>query len=39
MPALIARTLVLAPTEVANHKSIVPEPRWFNKNKKMFEDW
>jgi len=28
-----------APTKVVNHKSIVPEPRWFNRNRKTFEDW
>jgi len=39
-PALITRmALVLAPIEVVNHKSIVPEPRWFNRDKKTFEDW
>jgi len=26
------------PTEVVNHKSMVPEPGWFNGNRKMFED-
>jgi len=28
-----------APTEVVNHKLMVLEPRWFNKDRKMFEDW
>jgi len=28
-----------APTEVVNHKSIVPEPGWFNGDRKTFEDW
>jgi len=28
-----------APAEVVNHKSMVPEPEWFNRDKKMFEDW
>jgi len=26
-------------TEMVNHKSMVPEPRWFNGDRKMFEDW
>jgi len=35
----MARTApVSAPTEVVNHKSIVPEPGWFNGDKKTFED-
>jgi len=25
-------------TEMVNHKSIVPEPRWFNGDRKTFED-
>jgi len=35
-PAPMART---APTEVVNHKSMVPEPGWFNGDRKTFEDW
>jgi len=39
-PVPMARTAPPAvPTEVVNHKSIVPEPRWFNGDRKMFEDW
>jgi len=39
-PALIARMIpALAPTEVVNHKSMVPEPKWFNGDRKIFEDW
>ena len=39
-PAPMARTApVLAPAEVVNHKSIVPEPEWFNGDRKTFEDW
>jgi len=36
----MSRTQVgtLAPTEVVNHKSMVPEPGWFNGDKKMFEN-
>jgi len=38
-PAPMARTApTAAPTEVVNHKSMVPEPRWFNGNRKIFED-
>jgi len=29
---------VLALIEVVNHKSMVPEPGWFNGNRKTFED-
>jgi len=40
IPAPMARTaLASAPTKVVNHKSMVPEPRWFNGDRKMFEDW
>jgi len=28
-----------APTEIVNHKSMVPEPGWFNGDRKTFEDW
>jgi len=28
-----------APTEVVNHKSMVPEPGWFNGDRKTFEGW
>jgi len=39
-PAPMARMApVSAPTEVVNHKSIVPEPGWFNEDRKTFEDW
>jgi len=39
-PALMARTApASALTEVVNHKSIVPEPGWFNGDRKIFEDW
>jgi len=27
-----------APIEVVNHKSMVPEPGWFNRDRKTFED-
>jgi len=27
------------PTEVVNHKSMVLEPGWFNRDRKTFEDW
>ena len=27
-----------APTEVVNHKSMVPEPGWFNGDRKIFKD-
>jgi len=38
-PVPIARTApVSALTEVINHKSIVPEPEWFNRDRKTFED-
>jgi len=30
--------LASALTEVVNHKSMVPEPGWFNGDKKTFED-
>jgi len=30
--------LASAPTEVVNHKSMVPEPGWFNGDKKTFKD-
>jgi len=36
-PAPMAR-MAPALAEVVNHKSIVPEPGWFNRDKKMFED-
>ena len=29
----------VAPTEVVNHKLMVPEPGWFNGDRKTFEDW
>jgi len=39
-PAPMARTApASAPTEVVNHKSMVPEPGWFNRDRKTFEDW
>jgi len=39
-PVLMTRTvLVSVPIEVVNHKSMVPEPRWFNRDRKIFEDW
>ena len=39
-PAPMARTAPApAPTEVVNHKSMVPEPEQFNRNRKIFEDW
>ena len=39
-PVLVTRiALVPAPTEVVNHKSMVPEPEWFNRNRKTFKDW
>ena len=39
-PAPIARMVpASAPTKVVNHKSIVPEPGWFNGDRKTFEDW
>jgi len=39
-PAPMARTApVSALTEVVNHKSMVPEPGWFNGDRKTFEDW
>jgi len=28
-----------APTEVVNHKFMVPEPGWFSGDRKTFEDW
>ena len=35
----MARTApVLVPTKVVNHKSMVPEPGWFNRDRKTFED-
>jgi len=38
--APMARTIpVSAPTEIVNHKLMVLEPRWFNGDKKTFEDW
>jgi len=39
-PAPMARTApASAPTEVVNHKSMVPEPGWFNGDRKTFKDW
>jgi len=39
-PVPMARTaLVSASTEVVNHKLMVPEPGWFNGDRKTFEDW
>jgi len=36
----MARTApVLALAEVVNHKSMVPEPGWFNGGRKTFKDW
>jgi len=35
-PVPIARTAPVS--EVINHKSIVPEPKWFNRDRKTFED-
>jgi len=38
-PAPMARMApVSAPAEVVNHKSMVPEPGWFNGDRKTFED-
>jgi len=38
-PAPIARiALVPVLTEVVNHKSMVPEPGWFNGDRKIFKD-
>ena len=38
-PAPMARTaLASVPTEVVNHKLMVPEPGWFNGDRKTFED-
>ena len=31
--------MVPVPAEVVNHKSMVPEPGWFNGDRKTFEDW
>ena len=28
-----------APAEVINYKLMVPEPGWFNENRKTFKDW
>ena len=40
IPAPMARTTpASAPTEVVNHKLMVPEPGWFNGDRKTFEDW
>jgi len=39
-PALMARMApASAPAEVVNHKLMVPEPGWFNSDRKTFEDW
>jgi len=39
IPALMTKpALASASTEVVNHKSMVPEPEWFNGNKKTFKD-
>ena len=39
IPAPMARPApASAPTEVVNHKSIVPEPGWFNGDRKTFKD-
>jgi len=39
-PAPMARTApASAPAEVVNYKSMVPEPRWSNRDRKTFEDW
>jgi len=27
------------PTDVVNHKSMVPESEWFNGDRKTFKDW
>jgi len=38
-PAPMARTApAVVPTEVVNHKSMVPEPGWFNGDRKTFEN-
>ena len=38
-PAPMARMApASAPTEVVNHKSMVPEPGWFNGDRKIFKD-
>jgi len=38
--APMARTApVSTPAEVVNHKSMVPEPGWFNGDRKTFKDW
>ena len=38
--APMARTApASAPTEVVNHKSMVPKPKWFNRDRKIFKDW
>jgi len=38
--ASMARTTpAVAPIEVVNYKSMVPEPGWFKGDRKMFEDW
>jgi len=36
---MVRTALASAPTEVVNHKSMVPKPRWFNGDRKTFEDW
>jgi len=37
--APMARTVpATTPIEVINHKSMVPEPGWFNGDRKTFED-
>jgi len=39
-PAPMTRTApASAAAEVVNHKSMVPEPEWFNGDRKMFKDW
>ena len=39
-PAPMARTAPVAvPTEVVNHKSMVLEHGWFNRDRKTFKDW
>jgi len=39
IPAPMVRTApASAPIEVVNHKSMVPEPGWFNGDRKTFED-
>jgi len=34
---MVRMALAPVPTEVVNHKSMVLEPRWFNRDRKTFE--